>query len=414
MSFAPVRQILFLVGGRGTRLGDLTVHTPKPLLEIAPGLRFLDVLIEEAARHGFNDIILLAGHHGAMVEQAYDGRRVREATISVIREPTPAGTGGALRHASNRLESNFVLANGDSWFDINWRALAADADITSLGQLALRRVPDVSRYGAVELSGERIVRFVEKDSGRGAGLVNAGMYLLDHRILDWITGECSLERDVFPALAANGLLSGRPYDGYFLDIGLPDTFARACSEIPARRRRPAAFFDRDGVLNVDRGYTHRVEDLTWIEDAPAAIKQLNDLGYLVIVVTNQSGVARGFYEERHVAEFHARMQDELAQRGAHVDAFYHCPFHADATVAAYRAASHPDRKPNPGMILRALADWPVERQGSFLIGDSVHDMEAAANAGVPAFRFEGGSLLPLVDQAIAATATIHPLAGTVL
>lgn len=400
MSLAPVHQILFLVGGKGTRLGDLTAHTPKPMLEIASGLRFLDVLIEEAARHGFSDIILLAGHHGATVEQAYHGRTVRGATISVIREPAPAGTGGALRHASSRLESSFVLANGDSWFDINWRAFAANPDPTALGRLALRQVPDVSRYGAVELSGDRIVRFVEKDSGRGRGLVNGGVYLLSRRILDWTPGESSLEQDVFPSLAAKGLLEGRQYDGYFLDIGLPDTFARACSEIPARRQRPAAFFDRDGVLNKDRGYTHRPEDLEWIEDAPAAIRRLNDSGYLVIVVTNQAGVARGFYEERHVAEFHAHMQHELAQSGAHVDAFYHCPFHADATVAAYSAPSHPDRKPNPGMILRALADWPIKRHGSFLIGDSIHDLQAAARADVPAFRFEGGSLLPLVNRAI--------------
>src|SRR5437879_1498191 len=99
-----IRQVVFLVCGRGTRLGGLTAHMPKPMLEIAPGLLFLDVLIEEAARHGFSDIILLAGHHGAAVEDAYHGRTIRGATVSVIREPTPAGTGGALHYASDRLE----------------------------------------------------------------------------------------------------------------------------------------------------------------------------------------------------------------------------------------------------------------------------------------------------------------------
>jgi hypothetical protein len=110
---APVRQAVFLVGGKGTRLGGLTANTPKPLLELAPGLRFLDVLIEGAARQGFNDIILLAGHLGEQVVELYDGRTFRGARISVIREPEPAGTGGALRFAADRLAPFFMLANGD-------------------------------------------------------------------------------------------------------------------------------------------------------------------------------------------------------------------------------------------------------------------------------------------------------------
>jgi D-glycero-D-manno-heptose 1,7-bisphosphate phosphatase len=252
----------------------------------------------------------------------------------------------------------------------------------------------------VELSGERVRRFVEKSANSGPGLVNAGIYLLSRGILDWIPGVCSIESDVFPLLGPKGLLEGRQYDGYFLDIGLPDTFARACAEIPVRRRRPAAFLDRDGVLNIDRGYTHRPEDLVWIDGATATIKRLNDAGYFVIVVTNQAGVARGFYEDRDVAEFHAHMQADLAAQGAHVDAYYHCPFHHDATIAAYRVASHPDRKPNPGMILRALADWPIERDGSFLVGDKLMDMEAAARAGIPGFLFEGGDLLPFVTRVL--------------
>ncbi len=397
---APVRQAVFLVGGKGTRLGGLTAKTPKPLLEVAPGLRFLDVLIEGAARQGFDDIVLLAGHLGEQVEELYDGRTLRGARISVIREPEPAGTGGAIRFAADRLAPFFMLANGDSLFDINWRALAAEPDPAMIGRLALRHVPDTSRYGAVELEGRRITRFVEKTANAGPGLINGGIYLLNRRILDWISGPCSIESDVFPDLVAKGLLQGHRYDGYFLDIGLPDTFAQARLDIPALRHRPAAFLDRDGVLNVDHGYTHRPEDLVWTDDAPAAIKRLNDAGYFVIVVTNQAGVARGYYEERHVRAFHDHMQAELACYGAHIDAFYYCPYHDEADVSAYRVQSHPDRKPNPGMILKAFADWPIKRDASFLVGDRPMDMEAAARANLPGYLFEGGSLLALIDRAL--------------
>jgi D-glycero-D-manno-heptose 1,7-bisphosphate phosphatase len=128
---------------------------------------------------------------------------------------------------------------------------------------------------------------------------------------------------------------------------------------------------------------------------------LNEAGYYVFVATNQAGVARGYYSEAQVAEFHARMQEELAEIGAHVDAFYHCPFHGDAAIDAYCIADHPDRKPNPGMILRALREWPVDKARSFLIGDREHDLAAAHRAGLPGFLFKGGDLRTITAAAMA-------------
>ncbi|HJU32704.1 MAG TPA: HAD-IIIA family hydrolase [Hyphomicrobiaceae bacterium] len=388
-----VRQAVFLVGGKGTRLGAIAADTPKPLLEIAPGVRFLDVLIEEAARHGFDDIILLAGHLGAQVESLYQGKTVRQATIEVIREPSPAGTGGALLHAAHRLHQRFLLANGDALFECNLRALARSLEAPLTGRIALRRVPDVSRYGAVDLCGERVIAFREKAAQTAQpGLINGGIYLLDRAVLEHVRVPCSLELDVFPKLAAAGRLAGHQFDGYFLDIGLPESYAQAVAEVARRRHRPAAFLDRDGVLNLDTGYTHRPEDLAWVEGAREAVLRLNEAGYYVIVVTNQAGVARGLYAESDMERFHEAMQEDLAALGAHIDAFYHCPFHAEAVVDAYRHADHPDRKPNPGMLLRAMQAWPILREKSFLVGDRPSDIEAARRASLRGHLFAGGNL----------------------
>jgi D-glycero-D-manno-heptose 1,7-bisphosphate phosphatase len=402
-----VRQAVFLVGGKGTRLGKLTATTPKPLLAIAPDISLLDLLIEEAARHGFTDIVLLAGHLGDRVERLYHGRQIRAATIRVIREPEPAGTGGALRHAAGMLDPWFLLANGDSWFDINLRALAVAPPRDRLARIALRSMEDTGRYGSVELHGRRITAFTEKKAATGPGLINGGLYLLNRAVLDHIAGPCSIEQDVFPELVRQGAVDGRVFDGYFLDIGLPETLAQARRELPFRLARPAAFLDRDGVLNTDRGYTHRPEQLQWIEGAREAVLALNEAGYLVFVVTNQAGVAHGFYHEADVHAFHARMQTELADIGAHIDAFYHCPFHPDATIRRYRQPSHPDRKPNPGMLLKARREWRIRAKGSFLIGDRDSDIEAANRAGIPGMLFDGGNLLATVRQALAA---VRPIA----
>ncbi|WP_294389611.1 HAD family hydrolase [uncultured Sphingomonas sp.] len=147
--------------------------------------------------------------------------------------------------------------------------------------------------------------------------------------------------------------------------------------------RPAAFLDRDGVINVDDGYTFRPEDLRLTPTAAEGIRLLNDAGYLVIVVTNQSGVARGYYGVADVERFHDHMQATLGPRGARIDAFYYCAYHPEGTVAEY-AREHEDRKPGCGMLTRAMADLPVDRARSFMIGDKQSDADAAAKAGIPA------------------------------
>jgi D-glycero-D-manno-heptose 1,7-bisphosphate phosphatase len=146
--------------------------------------------------------------------------------------------------------------------------------------------------------------------------------------------------------------------------------------------RPAAFLDRDGVINVDHGYTYRVEDLQFTPTAVDAICLLNRRGYHVIVATNQSGVARGLYRTEDVEAFHAAMQSALAAQGARIDAFYYCAFHPDGTVADY-AREHDDRKPGAGMLLRAMRDLPIDRSRSFMIGDKPSDAAAAEAAGLP-------------------------------
>jgi D-glycero-D-manno-heptose 1,7-bisphosphate phosphatase len=166
-------------------------------------------------------------------------------------------------------------------------------------------------------------------------------------------------------------------------------------------KRPALFVDRDDTLVRDKGYMHRPEDLVWMPGAIAAVKAANDAGWLVIVVTNQSGIGRGLFSEAHMHGFHAAMQADLAAHGARIDAWYFCPFHADATIPEYRVADHPDRKPNPGMILRALADLPIEASRSVMIGNSRDDVDAGRRAELTAFQVGDGEIEGLVARLLA-------------
>lgn len=155
--------------------------------------------------------------------------------------------------------------------------------------------------------------------------------------------------------------------------------------------RPAVFFDRDGVLNEDSGYVFDIGTFKWIDGAREAVKAVNDAGYFAFVVTNQSGVARGFYDEARVQSLHRHMNEELARIGAHIDAFEYCPDHPDAAVEQYRRVSE-RRKPAPGMILDLLRRFPIDVSRSILIGDKPSDLEAAEAAGVKGHLFSGPNL----------------------
>lgn len=397
-----IKQALVLAGGKGTRLGDLTRVTPKPLLEVG-GIPFLGHVLWNLRRHGVRDVVVSVGHLAdAVVATLGDGERYG-LNLSYVREREPLGTGGALLQAASQLHDNFFVLNGDTLFDVNLLDLAAlHLQSGSAATLALRQVPDAGRFGRVQLTEERITAFTEKTSA-GPGLVNGGVYAINKAALAQLPPPpCSLEL-AFERLAETGSLAGREYRGFFVDIGLPKTLAEARTSVLAWRRKPAVFLDRDGVLNVDRGYVHRAQDFAWLPGAPDAVRWLNNMGYLAIVVTNQAGIGRGYYGEEDFESLCAWMQTELEQQGAHIDAFYHCPHHPEFGLGAYRQTCT-CRKPAPGMIVRAAREWDVDLRRSLMIGDKPSDLAAARAASVRGLLFRGGDLREQLEQALA-----HPV-----
>ncbi len=180
---------------------------------------------------------------------------------------------------------------------------------------------------------------------------------------------------------------------------------RGCPDAPRLARdssvapRPAAFLDRDGVINDDRGYVHKVEDFEWMPGALAAIRLLNEKGYIVVIVTNQSGIGRGFYDEEDFMFLTIWMLEYADKVGADIDVVYYCPHHPESNNPEYLAAC-PARKPGPGMLERAAEEFVLDKQKSFMVGNRESDIGAAAAFGIPGYMYEGTNLEQFVRGVI--------------
>jgi D,D-heptose 1,7-bisphosphate phosphatase len=188
---------------------------------------------------------------------------------------------------------------------------------------------------------------------------------------------------------------GREYGGYFVDMGTPESLSTARGQLPAWRDKSAVLLDRDGVINVDKGHVHTPDEFEWVTDAPAAIKWLNDRGFLVFVVTNQAGIAKGYYTETEYRAFERWISDRLAEYGAHIDQSYYCPHHPEGSGVYRRQCDC--RKPAPGLLMQLKSDWRLDPNRAIFIGDKQSDLEAADKAGIRGILFHhSDSLLDTV------------------
>ncbi|WP_026442576.1 HAD-IIIA family hydrolase [Pseudacidobacterium ailaaui] len=404
------RQCAVLVGGLGIRLGSLTAQTPKPLLSCG-GRPFLAWILRELVRFGIDDVVLLAGYRSEAVKafcQEVISTLPKPLKIRLSVEPSPAGTGGALWYARELLDDTFLLINGDSWFDTNLARFFADyerQDHYGIGSILLRHMADCGRYGTVELRDSKVVAFHEKTERTRDGLISSGIYIFNKGVFNYLKSNCSLERDVLPKLAKDNRLSGRIARGYFIDIGIPEDYERSQRELRSRLLRPAIFFDRDGVLNEDLGWVGTRDRFQWLPGAKEALRLATDSGFHAFVVTNQAGVAKGFFTESDVQALHHQIVGEVQQFGGTIDDIRYCPYHPDGIKEPYRQISE-CRKPAPGMILDLLRVWEVRKEASVLIGDKESDMKAAESAGICNMLFSGGNLHDFVQSFVSPVSLI--------
>ena len=376
----PYREAIVLAGGFGTRLAHVVPDVCKPMAPVA-GRPFLRFIMDQLAAAGFDREVVADGYRREQVE-GFFGPAYRGMEIEYSPEETPLLTGGAVKRALSRCESDWVFVmNGDTWLDVDFGAMEAAAygapdNVSAV--IAVKRMRNFERYGTVDVDDcGSLTAFHEKRPCE-EGLINAGVYLLRRDALDDMPDKFSLESDYFERVVGDGALRAAECSGGFIDIGVPEDYVLAQTMLaPLAKSWKLAMFDRDGTINVDTGHLHEQEKLELILSTVDVMRGFSDdPDYKVVVVTNQAGIAKGLYTESDMRCLHHYMENELEKLGVHVDAWYFCPHHPDYTGPCEC------RKPAPGMLLAAMRDFDADPSRCFMCGDKPSDEAAAKAAGV--------------------------------
>ena len=235
-----ITEAIVLVGGFGTRLQHIVSDVPKPMAPIN-GTPFLSYTLEKLMAWEIEHVILSTGHLHEKIEEYY-GNQYKNLTITYSHEKEPLGTGGAILFALDKANTNNVLVlNGDTLFDIDFASFNTFfQEKNTLLAVALRKVNDMSRYGAVLIDKtEKIVDFIEKNEQKNSGFINGGIYLLNKALFTQtkMPEKFSFEKDILEKLYTKINIYGLAFDAYFIDIGTPEDYARAQNEFPILERK---------------------------------------------------------------------------------------------------------------------------------------------------------------------------------
>ncbi len=399
-------KTVIMAGGKGTRIASIASDIPKPMIPIH-GVPVLEREINSLREQGFDDIIITVSHLGNVIMDYFgDGSKISPITgepfgvkIKYFFEEVPLGNAGALFKLKDELTEDFLLLNADAIFDIDFNRFV-NFHKEHGGLVTLFTHPNNHPYDSgliISDSKGTVKQWLAKEDERPEfykNRVNAGLHVISPKVLEQEinTPKIDLDRQILKPLAGTGQMVIYDSPEYVRDMGTPeryflveDNFEKGIVEGKnLKRPQKAIFLDRDGTINKYKGFIRRKEDFELIPGVAQAIRRMNELGYLVIVVTNQPVIARGETSYEELEMIHNKMETLLGQEGAYVDAIYYCPHHPhkgyEGEIPELKIECE-CRKPKPGMILKASRDFNIDLGSSYMIGDSENDILAGQNAG---------------------------------
>lgn len=390
-------QTVIMAGGKGTRIASVNAEVPKPMLEVC-GKPILEHQIEVLKRQKLTDIILVIGYLGNVIRDYFQDGSKYGVHISYIEEKELLGTAGSFYYLKDIIQDDFFLLNGDLIFDVDLhRFMNFHKEKHALATLFTH--PNNHPYDSgliIANEDGTITKWIHKEEERGflRNRVNAGIHIISPMVLERFTElkKTDLDREVLKPLIPSGRVYAYDSPEYVKDMGTPERYRQVEQDllkgrVRARnldRKQKCIFLDRDGTLNVYKGFLTDIEELELIPGTAEALKCINSSEYLAIVITNQPVIARGECSVQELEEIHNKLETLLGKEGAYIDALYYCPHHPDKGFEGERPEYKIEcgcRKPKPGMLLKAAEDYNIDLSQSIMIGDGKNDMEAGKTAG---------------------------------
>tara|TARA_X000000950_G_scaffold286617_1_gene396101 strand:- start:24060 stop:25223 length:1164 start_codon:yes stop_codon:yes gene_type:complete len=373
-----INQAVIVCGGYGKRLGKITLKTPKPLIRVKK-LTVLDHIIKNLTRFGINNIILLCHYKFKIFRKRYHNRNIFGANIFCVKEKKLLGSSGALYNAKKKLDKNFIFCNGDTFFDININDLTSEfLRKKILALIALKKLKSTQRKDTFKVGKNKQLLL---DQSHKSNLINSGICVFSKKIIPHLVKLGSLEKNVFPKLVKLKKICGKEYKNYFLDMGEISTLKKLPKFLDKIFFKPCLFLDRDGVINKDTGYVFKQKNFKWRKNIFKFIKKYNDKNYYVIIITNQSGIGRGYYTEKDLFKLHKWMCQKIKSKGGNIDSIYFAPYFKNSKFTKYRKGKRM-RKPDIGMIEKAKKEFKIDTKNSIFIGDNDIDKYTAINSGI--------------------------------
>ena len=378
------KDLVILAGGKGTRIKEFLGNKPKPMIKLNK-IYFLQYLVNYLSKFLFNKIYILAGYKNKIIFNNFHNKMFNLTKIKCLKEKKLMGTGGALLNLKKEKMNDFILVNGDTIFDIDINDLIKHCGKKKLGSIALtfnKKNTENFKLNNLNLNSNKL------SSQKKGNLMNGGVYFFKRKILNIIPKKnFSLENDFLPKLINKKLLNGKIYKKFFIDIGTPKYLKISEKKLKNHFKRPAAFLDRDGVINYDYGYVHKKKDFKFKKGVIEGLKYLSRKNYLIFLVTNQAGIAKGIFKEKDFIQLQSFISKKLLRYNIMINDVQYSPYHPKGKILKFRKKSKL-RKPGNQMIKNILSKFIINKKKSFMIGDKLSDKICADKSNIKFFYTE--------------------------
>ena len=368
-----------MAGGKGSRIKNYLNKKPKPLIKIN-NFVFLDLLIKKVCKYNFNRLYILAGYRGSQIKKKYHKKSFNFVKIEVMIEKKALGTAGSLSQLHNKIKNEFIVINGDTFFDIDLSKVINFK--LKKNEIFLSLVKNHNYKSNKKLTFLKINKDNQISYNKKSILINGGIYKFNRFFLRQIKRRnYSLENDIIPRLINTKKVKGIVFDDFFIDIGTPKNLNSAKKNLINYLTRPALFLDRDNTIINDKGYTHNINELKIKKNFINTLKNINKKNIYIFIVTNQSGIGKGIFTEKQFFNFQLELKKRLYSLDIFIDDVQFCPFHEEAKLKIYRKKTNL-RKPGNGMLLNLFQNWSLLKKKSIMIGDQITDEICANKTGI--------------------------------